>query len=74
MTKSIIVALSLLALGSTAGMAQGLTSQEQAACRPDAMKLCSANIGKPADMRACLVTNKDSLSPDCRKVVEAHGG
>ena len=72
--KSMIFALALAAAGVAAATAEAATKQEQAACRSDAMKYCSDAIGKPTDMSACLVKNKQSLSDACRKVVEAHGG
>jgi hypothetical protein len=75
MIKSVLFALTLFAVSGSAAMAQtALTSEEKAACRPDAMKLCSASVGKPAQMNACLRDNKAKLSDACRKVVEAHGG
>jgi hypothetical protein len=77
MTKLMLFTLALIATSGSAVLAQTpvpLTSQEQAACRPDAIKLCSSNVGQPAAMRACLVQNKASLSDACRQVVEAHGG
>jgi hypothetical protein len=75
MTRSVIIALALAAMSGSAAMAQsGLSSQEKAACRDDAMKLCFASVGKPAQMNACLRDNKADLSEACRKVVEAHGG
>jgi hypothetical protein len=72
--KSTIFALALAAAGVVAANAEAATQQEQAACRSDAMKYCSAAIGKPTQMSACLEKNKQSLSDACRKVVEAHGG
>jgi hypothetical protein len=76
MNKSMLFALSLIAVSGSAAMAQStpFTSQEQAACRPDAIKLCASNVGQPAAMKACLEQNKASLSDACRQVVEAHGG
>jgi hypothetical protein len=74
MIKSVIFALTLAAVSTAAAEAQAATKQEQAACRPDAMKFCSDHVGKPAEMNACLRANKDSLSEACREVVEAHGG
>jgi hypothetical protein len=74
MIKSAIFALTLAAVSSAAATAQAATKQEQAACRSDAMKLCSDHVGKPAEMNACLRANKDSLSEACRGVVESHGG
>lgn len=72
MTRSILAALALVAFGASAAMAQ--TAQEKEACRSDAIKYCSANIGKPDQMKACLEQHKADLSEECRKVVEAHGG
>jgi hypothetical protein len=66
--------VSLLAVGSFSTAAAAATAQERAACRSDAMKFCSAHIGKPDQMNACLEQNKAKLSDACRKVVAAHGG
>jgi hypothetical protein len=74
MIKSVIFALTLAAVSGAAATAQAATKQEQAACRSDAMKLCSDHVGKPAEMNACLRDNKDSLSEACRQVVESRGG
>lgn len=72
MTKSVLFALSILAMSGSAAMAQ--TAQEQAACRSDAKKLCSSHVGNAAAMKTCLRENKASLSEACLKVIEKHGG
>lgn len=75
MFKKFSIAIAALALSVPAVMAQtALTSQEKAACRPDAMKLCATSVGKPAQMNQCLIENKANLSAACLAVVEAHGG
>lgn len=74
MIKPLLLAGALLAATGAVAFAQQPSSQDQAACRSDAMKLCSSNIGKPAQMNACLKENKDKLSDACRKVVESRGG
>ena len=75
MIRSAVFALALIVAGGSAAFAQAkLTAQEQAACRPDAVKLCSSHVGKPVQMSACLRDNKADLSEACRAVVEAHGG
>ena len=76
MLKSLTLGAFGLAALCTVAVAQqpAASSQEQAACRSDAMKMCSSHIGKPAEMNACLKANKDKLSEACRKVVEARGG
>jgi hypothetical protein len=68
------IALALIPALAFSGAASAQGSDDQAACRDDAIKLCRANIGKPDDMRKCLVTNKDKLSAGCKKVVEQRGG
>lgn len=72
MTKSMFLAVAFVAMSSLA--VQAATKQEQAACRSDAMKFCSENVGKPQAMSSCLRDHKADLSEACRKVVEAHGG
>jgi hypothetical protein len=75
MTKTVLIAIAFLTLGSASGFAQSAaTPQEKMACRSDAQSLCAEHIGKPAEMNACLAANKAKLSDPCRKVVEAHGG
>ena len=75
MTKTILISIALLSLGSASAFAQSAaTPQEKMACRSDAASLCAEHIGKPAEMNACLAANKAKLSEPCRKVVEAHGG
>lgn len=73
--KPVISAAIFAVLASHAAMAQSTPSrEEQAACRSDAMKHCATSVGKPAEMNACLKTNKAKLSDGCKKVVEARGG
>lgn len=72
MIKSLFFALALAAASGSTAFAQ--TAEEKAACRSDAMKYCSANVGKPQAMNACLKEHKTDLSDACRKVVEARGG
>jgi hypothetical protein len=73
MKAAIFVALAA-AVTAGAAFAQQPTAQEQAACRTDAMRHCSAHVGKPTEMNACLKANKDKLSASCKAVVEARGG
>ena len=72
MIRSMAVTAILALAGATAAYAQ--TQEEKAACRSDALKYCSADVGKPEKMLACLAQHKSELSQACLKVVEAHGG
>jgi hypothetical protein len=42
------------------------TPEQQQACSPDAMRLCSAFIPDVEMITACMVRNKALLSPQCR--------
>ena len=42
------------------------TSEQQQACTPDAMRLCSAYIPDVDSITACMNRNKSQLSPACR--------
>ena len=42
------------------------TSEQQQACTPDAMRLCSAYIPDVDSITACMIRNKSQLSPTCR--------
>jgi erythromycin esterase-like protein len=74
MIKSLVFALAIAGMSASAVTAYAATAEEQAACRSDAIKYCSAHIGKPDEMGKCLEEHKADLSEACRKVVESHGG
>jgi hypothetical protein len=59
---TLVLALSML---PTTGHAY--SPEEQQACQPDAMRLCSAFIPDIDRITACMVENKSQLSPECRK-------
>ncbi|TAI62154.1 hypothetical protein [Bradyrhizobium sp. Leo170] len=42
------------------------TPEQQQACSPDAMRLCSAFIPDVDMITACMARNKAQLSPPCR--------
>jgi hypothetical protein len=74
----------LLATAFTASLAQQpsaaqfLTSlqgtpQEQAACRPDVMKLCRNALPDVFRVLSCLQSNRTKLRRTCREVLESHG-
>jgi len=71
-----ILASVILASFSSVVLAQdGDRSQNRGACREDARKLC-AGIDRSSGRGAvldCLAGQKDKLSDDCRKSVEARG-
>ena len=71
MSKPWLAAPVLTVLFSSAALAQGVTADQRAACKPDFQKLC-ADV-KPGGGRIMerLNSKRDQLSDDCKKVVDA---
>lgn len=46
------------------------TPEQQAACAPDAFRLCSSYIPDPADVASCLRQRRSELSSSCRSVFD----
>ncbi len=57
------MALTLSILPTTS---HAYTPEEQAACQPDAFRLCSSEIPDIDRVTACMVAKKSQLSPQCR--------
>lgn len=70
------VGLGIVALGmsvqSTALLAQG-SPAEDAACRPDVMRLCRAAAPDMGRVLACLQSQRARLSKPCLTVLRNHG-
>lgn len=45
---------------------QAYTPEQQQACSDDAFRLCSADIPDIERVTACMVRNKEQLTPGCR--------
>ena len=60
--SSLALALAILAL-PRAGFAY--TQEEQQACTPDAMRLCSEFVPNVDAITACMIKKKAQLSPPC---------
>jgi hypothetical protein len=79
MSKSVQALLTVVVLLGMPNMAiaqqqpAGVSEQEQAACRPDAIRLCFFSLATSDGLRACLRRNKPSLSPPCKKLIESRG-
>lgn len=48
------------------------TQDEQAACMPDAMKLCDKDIPNSSAVLACLQAHRATLSKECRDVLRTN--
>ena len=47
------------------------TPEQQQACQPDAMRLCSEFVPDVERITACMIKNRIRLSPACRAVFSA---
>ena len=45
---------------------QAYSPEQEQACTPDAMRLCSAYIPDVDRITVCMIQNKSQLSPECR--------
>ena len=77
-SAGLVLAVSL-AWGSANAFAQSPfegTPREQAACRPDVVKMCKEFLSPPpADtfkILACLQAHRGRLSPPCYEVLKSH--
>ena len=59
-----LAALSVAALPSTG---HAYTPEEQAACQPDAFRLCGSEIPDIDRVKACMVAKRAQLSPECKR-------
>ncbi|MCS3728739.1 hypothetical protein [Bradyrhizobium betae] len=66
--KSVLAAVSGLALAVLVQPGTGFayTQEEQQACSPDAMRLCSEFVPNVDAITACMIRKKTQLSPQCR--------
>jgi hypothetical protein len=66
------IAVAVFAIGfSTAAVAQNLSAEQRAACKPDYDKYCTGTIPGGGRIVACLNKQHDALSDACKKVLEA---
>jgi hypothetical protein len=49
------------------------TPEEQAACRPDARRLCREHVGNDMAVLSCFQQNRSKLSAACAAVLRRHG-
>src|ERR1700674_2300790 len=71
-----MIAAFVVALGASftpapaAAQSRG-TPEQQQACQPDAMRLCSEFVPDVERITACMIKNRIRLSPPCRAVFSA---
>ncbi len=66
--------IALLCLAAPAwGQTSRLSDQEQALCRPDAIRFCLFKLGEPEALRRCLRDNRERLSTPCLGLLKSRG-
>ena len=63
---SVLLAASLVVLGSVNPVNAATRDEQTKACRGDAMHFCAADIPNEDKITACMKQHVDELSPACR--------
>jgi hypothetical protein len=66
--RVVLVALVLAAVPSLA-LAEATEEEARAACTPEALKFCAADVPDRTKVERCLRANIARISPDCRIVM-----
>ena len=66
-TLALGMALAALSLVAFPSLSHAYTQEEQAACQPDAFRLCGSEIPDVDRVTACMVARRAQLSPECRR-------
>jgi hypothetical protein len=61
------VALAALSVVAFPSAGHAYTPEEQAACQPDAFRLCGSEIPDIERVKACMVARRAQLSPECKR-------
>jgi hypothetical protein len=66
-TLALGVALAALSVAAFPSMGYAYTPEEQAACQPDAFRLCGSEIPNIDRVKACMLARRAQLSPECKR-------
>ena len=66
-TLALGVALAALSVAALPSTGHAYTPEEQAACQPDAFRLCGSEIPDIDRVTACMVAKRAQLSPECKR-------
>jgi hypothetical protein len=61
------VALAALIVAALPRAGHAYTPEEQAACQPDAFRLCGSEIPDIERVKACMIARRAQLSPECKR-------
>jgi hypothetical protein len=70
-TLALGVALAALIVAALPTAGHAYTPEEQAACQPDAFRLCGSEIPNIDRVTACMVARRAQLSPECKRYFRA---
>jgi hypothetical protein len=66
-TLALSVALAALSVAAFPSVGHAYTPEEQAACQPDAFRLCGSEIPNIDRVKACMLARRAQLSPECKQ-------
>jgi hypothetical protein len=66
-TLALGVVLAALIVAALPSAGHAYTPEEQAACQPDAFRLCGSEIPDIERVKACMVARRAQLSPECKR-------
>ena len=66
-TLALGVALAALIVAALPTVGHAYTPEEQAACQPDAFRLCGSEIPNIDRVKACMLARRAQLSPECKR-------
>ena len=66
-TPALGVALAALIAAALPTAGHAYTPEQQAACQPDAFRLCGSEIPDIDRVTACMVARRAQLSPECKR-------
>lgn len=72
--RSIALVAAVLCATTASAQENRGTSEQRAACAPDAFRLCAGYIPDPTGVEQCLRQSKPDLSEACRLVFEQSAG
>jgi len=64
---ALVMALAALLVAVFPSAGRAYTPEEQAACQPDAFRLCGSEIPDVERVTACMVARRAQLSPECKR-------
>ncbi len=66
----------MIAVAIAAGYATRAQADSAAfikACQKDMITHCAEQMSRPDGLKACLVTKREKMSPECQKLIQSQG-